>query len=155
MARVAAAVLMTTGAAGCAGLGQGSFLEPDVTVDTVNLRGLGLTGGSLDIRLAVYNPNRIALDATRLTYTLWVDSLQFGSGATEQRSVLESRDTTYVNLPLSFTWAGVGAAGRELMNTGSVNYRVAGDIRVGSALGDFTIPYDRNGRFSTLGGTSR
>jgi hypothetical protein len=36
-----------------------------------------------------------------------------------------------------------------------VNYRVLGDVTVGTPIGSFTIPYDRTGRFSTLGGTSR
>jgi hypothetical protein len=37
------------------------------------------------------------------------------------------------------------------MNTGTVNYRVVGDITVGSSMGTFTLPYDRTGRFSSLG----
>jgi hypothetical protein len=36
------------------------------------------------------------------------------------------------------------------MNTGSVNYRVMGDVTVGTPLGNFTRPYDQTGRFSTL-----
>jgi hypothetical protein len=41
------------------------------------------------------------------------------------------------------------------MNTGTVNYRVVGDLTVGSSVGTFTLPYDRTGRFSTLSNSSR
>ncbi len=57
-----------------------------------------------------------------------------------------------MRLPLSFSYAGVGAAGRQLMQTGSVEYRVKGDITFGTPIGSFTRPYDQRGRFSTLSG---
>ena len=57
-------------------------------------------------------------------------------------------------LPLHFKWSGVNAAGRELMNSGSVPYRVLGDLTVGSGVGDFTIQYDRTGSFNSLSGTT-
>ncbi len=66
---------------------------------------------------------------------------------------MQENDSTIVTLPLSFTYAGVGAAGRQLMNTGAVNYRVMGDVTVGTPLGNFTRPYDQTGRFSTFSGT--
>jgi hypothetical protein len=33
-----------------------------------------------------------------------------------------------------------------------VNYRVLGDVTVATPVGNFTRPYDRTGRFSTLSG---
>ena len=129
------------------------FSEPQVAFRGVNLRGLGLTGGSLDLVLDVYNPNRFALDATRMTYNLWVDSLPLARGAKDDRFRVNSKDTQTITIPVDFSWSGMSEAARQLLNTGTVNYRVAGDITVGSALGNYTIPYDRRGRFSSLGGT--
>ncbi|MGI9076481.1 MAG: LEA type 2 family protein [Gemmatimonadaceae bacterium] len=147
----AAAAAIITGA-GCKSLATRTFAEPVVTFRDVKINGLGLTGGSLDINLSVYNPNGYDLDATRLTYKLWVDSLEFGTGAIDKRFTVQEKDSSIVALPLNFNWQGVGSAGRELLNTGSVNYRVTGDITVRSPLGNHTLPYDRTGRFSTLGG---
>jgi LEA14-like dessication related protein len=114
-----------------------------------------MSGGSVDILLNVYNPNGFRLDATRMTYRLYVDTLPLGSGATDSNFSVPKGDSLIVRLPLTFNWAGVGQLGRQLLNTGSVNYRVAGDLTVGSSVGTFTLPYDRTGRFSTLGGNSR
>ena len=133
-------------------LGQRAFQQPVVTFSNVRLNGVGLTGGSLDIVLNVYNPNHFRLDATRLRYQLLVDSLPLGNGETTQAFAVNEGDSTKVNLPLSFQWAGVSTAVRDIMNTGTVNYRVKGDLLVGSPVGNYTIPYDQTGRFSALSG---
>ena len=147
--------LATMGVAGCALLGRGSFKEPIVTFQDAKITGLGISGGSLEVKLSVYNPNGFKLDGTRLTYNVLVDSVKFGSGALVDRFTVQEKDSTIVTLPLQFTYSGIGEAGRQLMNTGSVNYRVMGDVTVGTPLGNYTRPYDQTGRFSTLGGRSR
>ncbi len=137
--------------ASCAGLGRGNFRDPVVTFKNVQVGGVGLTGGTIDVILSVYNPNGYRLDATRITYKVMVDSLDVGSGALDQHFTVQSNDSTDVVLPIRFNWNGLGAAGRELMNTGTIPYRVLGDLTVGSGVGDFTIQYDRTGNFNSLG----
>ena len=147
----AAPALMLT-AAGCASVGKTVFKEPVVTLQNVQLKGIGLTGGSLDVLLNVYNPNKFTLDATRMTYRLMVDSIPFGTGVVESKFSVSANDSSVVRIPLDFSYSGIGEAGRQLLNTGSVNYRVLGDVIVGTPLGNFTVPYDRTGRFSALTG---
>jgi LEA14-like dessication related protein len=147
---VVAAVAAIGGGAACAGVGLGGFEEPVVTVSNVRVNGLGLNGGSVDIMLNVYNPNNFRLDGTELTYQLWVDTIPFGGGTTRENFVVAGDDSTIVTLPLDFTWSGVGSVGRAVLNTGTVPYRVAGNLRVSSAVGAVTVPYDRTGRFSPL-----
>jgi LEA14-like dessication related protein len=150
---VVSAVTLAAAAAGCATLARQAFQEPVVSVRNIRLNGLGLTGGSVDVDLAVYNPNNYRLDATRLTYRLLFDTVEFATGALTQQQTVQSRDTAIVRIPVNFTYRGVGEAGRQILQTGTVNYRLAGDVTVGSPLGNFTVPYSTTGRFSTLGGT--
>jgi LEA14-like dessication related protein len=149
---ISVVALAMIGAAGCATLGKATFKEPVVHFQDARITGLGLTGGSLEVKLSLYNPNSFKLDGTRLTYKLMVDSVTFGTGALADRFTVQENDSTIVTLPLQFSYAGVGEAGRQLMNTGAVNYRVLGDVTVGTPLGNFTRPYDQTGRFSTLSG---
>ena len=149
---ISVVALAMIGAAGCATLGKATFKEPVVHFQDARITGLGLNGGSLEVKLSLYNPNSFKLDGTRLTYKLMVDSVTFGTGALADPFTVQEKDSTIVTLPLQFTYAGVGAAGRQLMNTGAVNYRVLGDVTVGTPLGNFTRPYDQTGRFSTLSG---
>jgi LEA14-like dessication related protein len=148
VALIAAVVLVSSS---CAGLGKGGFQDPVVTFKNVQVGGIGLTGGSLDVILSIYNPNGYRLDASRITYKVMVDSLDVGAGAMDKHFSVPSNDSAEVVLPLRFSWNGVSAAGRELMKNGTIPYRVLGDLTVGSSVGDFTIQYDRTGNFNSLG----
>ena len=153
LVRATMAATLVLGAAGCASIGRSVFREPVVNFRNVEVKGLGLSGGSLDVVLSVYNPNGFKLDATRLTYRLQVDSIDVGDGAIDQQFVVQENDSSLVRLPVSFTYAGLGAAGRQLIQSGTVNYRVLGDVTVRTPLGSFTRPYSGTGRFSALSGT--
>ncbi len=64
---VLSAVMVAAAVAGCATLARQAFQEPAVSVRDVRLNGIGLTGGSVDVGLNVYNPNNYRLVATRIT----------------------------------------------------------------------------------------
>ena len=151
---VAAAVALTA-VGGCRSLGSKTFAQPQVTLKDVKLTGVGLTGGSLDVVLNVYNPNNFRLDASRMTYRVMMDTVGLANGAIDQMTTVQSKDSTAVRIPVNFTYSGLGEAGRQILNTGSVNYRVLGDLVVATPLGNFTVPYDRTGRFSTVVGNTR
>lgn len=153
--RFALAALVALALGGCASLGLGSFREPVVHFNDARLRGLGLSGGSVDVVLSIYNPNRFDLNATRLTYRLMVEDRDLGTGALNNAFRVGDNDSTLVTIPIDFTYAGLGAAGRQLITSGSINYRVIGDFTVDTPLGNFTRPYDQRGRFSSFGGTTQ
>jgi len=155
--RLAATTLLlaATVASGCATLGRAAFKEPIITLREVAITGLGISGGNVDVVLSIYNPNSFNLDALGMTYRLDVDSVPLGSGQLGERFVVQEGDSAIVRLPVSFTYAGIGAAGRQLMQSGAVNYRVRGDFTVSTPLGNFTRPYDQSGRYSTVGGSRR
>lgn len=134
---------------------QRDFVEPIVTFKNARITGFGVTGGALEVELDIYNPNSYRLDGSRLTYTIMIDSVRFGDGEYTSKFQVDNGDTSTIVLPLSFTYAGIGNAGRQLMNTGQVEYRVLGDITFSTPLGNMTRPYDQKGRFSTLGGRSQ
>ena len=142
---------MALGLAGCAALGRAAFEDPIVNLRDIRVLGLGTTGGQLEVHLSVYNPNNYRLDATRLTYRVFVgDSVGLASGALDTRATVQADDSTLVRIPVSFTYSGLGRAASQLLQTGAVNYRVAGDVTVGSAVGNFTVPYSATGQFNTM-----
>ena len=150
---VAAAMVAVSG---CSAIGRQAFQQPVVRMQDVRVNGVGLTGGNLDVRLSVYNPNGYRLDATRMTYNVLVgDSVQFATGSMDTKFTVSGKDSNVVTIPVNFTYSGIGAAGRQLLNTGGVNYRVTGDVIVGTVVGNFTVPYSSTGRFNALGGTTR
>ena len=142
--------LLLVATTACASVGRAVFREPVVTYKDAVITGLGLAGGNLEVVLSIYNPNSFRLDGTGLTYRIAVDSVPFGNGTLSDRFSVQEGDSTTVRLPLSFSYSGVGQAGRQLIQTGSVNYTVSGDITVGTPIGSFTRPYSGRGRLTTI-----
>lgn len=137
---------------GCASLGVGGFKEPIVNFNDLQVEGVGTKGGTVDVVLSVYNPNGYRLDATSLTYRLLVDTTAVGDGVYNTKFTVQSGDSSTVRLPVNLSYVGLAAAAKQLREKGSVNYRVLGDLTVATPVGNFTRPYDRTGRFSTLSG---
>jgi len=151
--KFAAMVLALGAASACATLGGlGGFKEPIVSFRDLKVRGLGLSGGSLDAYLSVYNPNGYRLDATRLTYNVLVGQNQLGTGALASNFAVQSNDSTIVRIPIDFTYSGIGSPAQQMMQSGSVPYTVTGDVTVATPVGNFTRPYTGTGRFSAFGG---
>ena len=110
-----AMLVAAAGVSACASLGAlGGFAEPIVTVKDLRVRGLGLTGGSLDAYINVYNPNGFRLDATRLTYDVKVGENELGNGSLDSRFTVQDKDSTTVRIPIDFTYSGIGAAARQM-----------------------------------------
>jgi LEA14-like dessication related protein len=146
---------VTFAVAACSTLGKAAFRQPVVSLQDVKVTGVGLSGGSLDVVLSVQNPNDFRLDATQMHYAVLVDTVPFANGTTSQPFMVDAKRSQQIHIPINFSYSGVGQAGRQLMNTGSVNYTVRGDVTVGSPIGNFTVPFSQTGRYSTLGGSSR
>ena len=142
--------LLVVAAMACASVGRAVFREPVVSYRDAVITGLGISGGNLEVVLSIFNPNSFRLDGTGLTYRLAVDSVPFGTGSLSDRFAVQEGDSTLVRLPLSFTYSGIGQAGRQLIQTGSVNYTVSGEITVGTPIGSFTRPYSGRGRLTTI-----
>jgi LEA14-like dessication related protein len=155
-----AATVAIAATAACSMLGSQAFQQPVVQLKDVAVQGLGLTGVQLAVKLNVYNPNGYRLDATRLSYNVVVGegssaSANLATGTLDNQFTVQSGDSTTVTIPVGFTYAGVGAAARQLMQSGAVPYRVTGDVTVGTVIGNFTVPYSSTGRFTAFGGNSR
>ena len=150
----AAASLLATAACGGsrapAGPPPPPFHRPVVALRDVRMAGLGITGGSVDVVLNVWNPNDYGLQSPRVEYDIYAGNVRLGSGVHDSDLYVESGDSVLVAFPVKFTYLSIGRAGRQLLDMGTVDYRVLGDITVGTPYGRYTFPYDRNGRFASL-----
>ena len=145
------AVLAVAFTAACATLARQAFQNPVVNLRDVRVMSLGTTGGNLEVALGVYNPNNFRLDATQMKYNVFVgDSVRMANGTVDTQTTVQAGDSTIVKIPVSFTYAGLGAAASQLLRTGAVNYRVAGDVTVGSVAGNFTVPFSTSGRYDAM-----
>lgn len=110
--------------------------QPQVSLAGARLASLGFSGGVVDVRLSVYNPNRFRLRASGLTYDLdledpddggWFD---FTEGRIDQDLQVAGGDTAVVVIPVRFTYTGLGEIVRGLLDRGTFDYRVSGLVAV-------------------------
>lgn len=142
-ALVTIAVLAVTG---CATIRSAiSFTEPDVTLERIDITGLGMSGGTLDLVLDVYNPNAYEIRGTRLELGLDLEGTHFGDALMERPLALSQQAHSRVVVPVRFEWAGVGAAARALVDRQSVAYRLAGAVLVDTPIGERRVGVTRTG----------
>jgi len=132
--RVITAVVLV---AGCATIRSAlNFQEPQVELQEINITGMGLTGGTLDLIFDVYNPNDYRLRSTRLEVGVDLEGTHFGDALIDRPLDLSPTNHSRVVMPVRFEWAGVGAAARGLLTRQSLRYAVTGAVLLDTPLGD-------------------
>lgn len=157
-ARSVVVLLLTLLLGGCGS----AFTQPEVTLEGVQIGGLGLSGGTLLVDLQIINPNRFALNANRLDYELslrrpgepadtsWIE---FSRGMHEEPFTVAAGDTAYLQVPVEFSYAGIGNAALSILRSGTFGYRASGSVDVRTPLGSYAVPFNRRGTVSLLGGS--
>lgn len=112
------------------------FEEPQLELKEINITGLGLSGGTLDLVFDVFNPNDYSLRSTRLEIGIDLEGTHFGDALLERPLDLSAQNHTQVVVPVRFEWAGVSAGARALVTRQSVHYGLAGTVLVDTPLGD-------------------
>jgi LEA14-like dessication related protein len=144
-----ALALGVCGLLACGGIAERAFTRPTIAVRGVRVRSIGLGGGSIDVTLAIANPNAYPLPVRRATYAFALaDSTEIGRGESAAAFTIPAHDSAVVQLPLDVSWRGLRAAGRDAARDGTVDYRLAGTVTLDTPLGDPNVPFSLAGRFT-------
>lgn len=154
--RVSAVLLLLVGAASACFC---RVQQPEVRLAGVRIGGLGLRGGQVIAQIEITNPNSFALEADEITYDLkvsdpsaadanrWID---FAEGEFNENVRIGGGDTEVVEVPIEFTYTAVGGAIRSIMDRGTFDYRVQGEVKLREPIGR-DIPYRHQGNVSLSG----
>ena len=122
---------------GCASLKSAlNFQDPQIALQEINVTGLGLTGGTLDLVFDVYNPNTYRLRSTRLEVGLDLEGTYFGDALIDKPLDLSPQNHSRVVMPVRFSWSGVGTAARALLERQALNYGLTGTAFLDTPLGE-------------------
>jgi LEA14-like dessication related protein len=137
MRRWIAGVCVVAGFAGCKTLGNAlHFSEPEVQLKEIQITGIGLSGGTLNLALDVFNPNDYRLRSTRLELGIDLENVHFGDALLETPLELPSQQHTLVTVPVRFEWAGVGAGAQGLLTRQAIRFGLTGTAFLATPLGD-------------------
>jgi LEA14-like dessication related protein len=121
---------------GCATLGRLVFTEPELQLEEINITGLGLTGGTLELVFDVYNPNDYRIRSTRLEVGIDLEGTHFGDALLDRPLDLSPTNHSRVVVPVRFEWAGLGAGAKALLTRKAVAYGLTGTVALDTPLGD-------------------
>ncbi len=131
--------------ASCAVVKNLQFERPALTLQSVQLTGLDMAGGSLNLVLDVFNPNTYAIRTLGINAMVDLEATHFGTVALERDIILPATQHTAVAIPMTFTWAGVGAGARALFQRGEVNYALDSRLSVSTPIGERTVAFRDTG----------
>ena len=151
MRKSAVVALFAITLSACATLGRSVFATPTVELKDVRMKAIGFQGGSMDLILNVTNPNDYRLDATRLTYNLYVDTMKVAFGEIHKVTTLEPHKKNEVVVPVSFSMQELIKATQLMSQTGGVDYRVTGEVTAATPSGSYTRAYSGKGHFDDIG----
>jgi LEA14-like dessication related protein len=144
-------LLIATAACGGGNISPDSFIPPTVRVHHLGVRNAGISGGTMDVVMAFYNPNRGSIQGTRLQGGLDIENTHIGEISFFEPFKLKGRDTTLVTVPMQFRWSGAGAAAKSVLGYGTVNYRMNGTVSVDTQDGrPFEVPFTGQGSASVI-----
>ena len=144
--RASSITVLIAALAGCVTLRNAiTFQEPDIALQEITVTGLGMTGGTLDLVFDVYNPNQYRLRSTRLEVGLKLASTDFGEALIDKPLDLSPQNHSRVVMPVRFTWAGVGAAARSLLQSQELPYGITGAVILDTPLGERRVQLQNTG----------
>src|SRR5205823_8049218 len=92
----------------CATPGRLSFTEPDVTLQEIDVTGIGLTGGTFDLVFDVWNPNDYRLRSTRLEVGVDLEATHFADALLDRPLDLSPSHPSRASVPVPFARTGLG-----------------------------------------------
>lgn len=131
--------------------------QPEVRLESMRMGGIGLRGGTLYARVYVGNPNGFGLETRSITYAMQVEHpdsaerwVTFSEGTVEEPVRVGGNSSTIIEVPIQFRYDDLGGAVRSILDTGTFNYRVQGDVELSEPIGR-TIPYSKTGVVTLTG----
>ena len=131
-------------------LQQLQFSRPTLSLESIQVTGFSLTGGSVDLILDVFNPNSYDLNTMRVEVGIDIEGTHFGDVSWEEPVTLPSNEHTTVRVPLGFSWSGVGAGARGILTRGAVTYVLDTRLFLDTPLGDRAVGFETSGEVPLL-----
>ncbi len=124
------------GVGACATLGKLAFSEPDIQLKAIDITGLGLSGGTMNLIFDAYNPNDYRLRSLRMELGLDLEGTHFGDAVLEKPLDLSPQNHNQVVVPVRFEWAGAGAGARALLSRQAIRYGLSGAVLLDTPIGE-------------------
>jgi LEA14-like dessication related protein len=146
------AMLALAALAGCAGMGRGAFVPPQVTLADLNPRAFGLFEQRVSMTLRVTNPNDRALDIDGFRYTVTLNGQPFANGVSRVRAKVPRLGEAFVVTEASISTVNLLRQVIEAQTLNGFAYGIQGEAFVRTAGGIQAVPFTQEGALGRLPG---
>ncbi len=127
---------------------------PKISVKSVKLKGLALTGADLVLKVQLDNPNAFSMLLEKFRYEFAVDGKNWISGLAEEPTQITEKGQGFVDIPISLDILQMGRSVRQLLSGDKdLNYSFGGDLDLATSLpilGKVSLPFDRSGSIKLI-----
>lgn len=125
---------------------------PSVSLQKVKLQRLDFSGATMELQLALDNPNAFGIDLNALNYDFTVNGKHWASGKRNNLGAVKKGAKGTITLPLSLNFMELGSGIYKLVSGGgALDYQLNGSLNARSdqrLLGAFDLPIKSSGRIN-------
>ncbi len=118
---------------------------PDVSVQSLRVNGLSLSGAQLAVGLKVNNTNRFPIRFNGLDYQIKLGDASVLNGESTQPFAVEPNRTETLPLSLNLDYGQIAGLTQVLKQGGSLPVAFTGNLKIPGATSEVTLPYQWSG----------
>lgn len=122
--------------------------KPEVMVRDVSLVGLNHDGVTMDLELAVTNPNSSSIRLSRYSYNLLISELPMTRGEQFEPYEFKGNTTTDIRLPLHIRYQDLLEILKRFPAPDHIPYQLSANFDLNTQFGTFTVPVAKRGDFA-------
>jgi len=113
----------------------------------VELSGLDLLGARFLVKVGVKNPNDIETVVDRFDFDFFLNDGRLAQAGTSRKNAIPPGESRIIEVDVTAGYADIARVVGILRSKDFKNYRVAGQVYLGTVAGTFTFPVETSGKF--------
>jgi LEA14-like dessication related protein len=127
------------------------FRDPILSLQSVEIAKIGITGADLLCKVKVENPNPIDIPFPEIGWEFFINTNSFVAGTVKSNQSLKSRKSTVIDVLVSFNYLEVFNTFKSLKGTKQADYKVTLAAKIPlPIMGDKVFNFEHSGTFPVL-----
>ena len=119
---------------------------PDISVDTIRIDSLSLSGAALRMTLGLKNPNAFGLKMDGLEYAARLGDLQLANGMTRNITPLAAKGRSLMDIAVNLDFLEMGRGAMTLLSGSSAPCNFSGNMLMDTPAGTKKVPFQFDGK---------
>jgi len=114
----------------------------EIHLEGIQVRSIGATSASLEIRLRLHNPNTTTATLDRADYSVYGNGIHLGDGKITEKVDIPPGSTRTVTTPFDLSYSGLISTVWEALKGENIIWRITGVAYLSTPFGTLTVPFE-------------